>query len=116
MKNVFANAEVFQEFLNTDEGEEFVENWVNELYEVKPYEFFDKPYWAEGDYTDDALGYYVPSIWNYNGDDGVKVIDGVKYQLKDRINMSGDLEFQLDDGDLFYWSHDGHLEVWDIID
>lgn len=116
MKNVFANAEVFEKFLNTDEGEEFLENWVNELYEVEPYNFTDLPSWVGGDYSFNAKAFFVPSIWNYNSDDKIVELDGVKYQLKDRINMSGDLEFQLDDGEFFYWNHDGHSEVWDVID
>lgn len=116
MKHFFDTAEKLEDFLDTDDGQEWLQDYIQDAYEVKFNEFAPAPTYIDEGYTQDALGFYVPSIWAKHEYGELKEIDGVVYSMKERfVLFNGEIEFELNNGESLHYTNYGHLEIWDTV-
>jgi len=123
----FATGETLEKFLDTPEGEEFLEQHFLDSYEVPFNDISEEeglPYWIDNyqDYTNDYKNTrpegdeIIENVYGYcDGYDvgGIRTINGKDYYYISGLQGILEEEFQADNGDLYY-KYLGHnfFRIW----
>ncbi len=97
--SIFKDKETFEKFLNTPEGEDFIDRYIQELYEISFDGLFEIPYWMEEWKGQKVVGIWRKSYWALP--DSFEY-EGKKYEVVDSQPLSEELEFLMDNGELYY--------------
>jgi hypothetical protein len=97
--SIFKDKETFEKFLDTPEGEDFINRHVEDLYEISLEGLFEIPYWMEEWKGQNVVGIWVNSYWTLPNP---FEYEGKKYKVVGSQPLSEEIEFQLDNGELYY--------------
>lgn len=104
MNNQYASKEAMSEYLNTPEGEDYLDKYRADMYEIDTdNKITDAPYWCDkyANQPEDYKVQYVPGYYENKHYGDYFVEEGVSYKYIDSICLGEEVEFQLDD-DSFY--------------
>ncbi len=97
MKSILKDKETFEKFIECPEGENFINRYIETTYEIDIHDIFEIPYWMDEWKGREGVWVYsywaLPNPYEYNGK---------KYKVIGSQPLPEELEFQLDNGELYY--------------